>query len=391
MDNVLMGQSPIGQLVRIQGEDANHGKYDCSAYLPDDLPLDFATLNTNTWAEIVRASGALARLDQCSKSLPDPGLLIYPSLIREAMASSALEGTHGVLTEVLESRFISPNEQSPETMEIVAFIDAATSAFQQIRHRQISIGLLCDIQKEMFKNSKIQPRDVGAIRSHQVSIGDPSLPIEKSRFVPPPGDDRLRSGMDSLIDWVNSASDLTPVLRTALAHYQFETLHPFGDGNGRVGRLLIILQLMSYGSVGDATVTLSPWFYKNRGRYLDELLGLSATGDWDTWIAFVCQAIIDQSGRLIGSADSLLKWVEETKDTLSSRNWSGIINKVVMNLVEWPKITVPWIAKTYGIKYASGKYIVEHLVEVGAIEEITGRNYGKIYAAPKVMAIVEDT
>jgi Fic family protein len=391
MDNERMGRSPIGQLVPIEGEDAGHGKFACSAYLPAELPQDFTNLNSNTWAEIVRASESLARLDQCSKSLPDPGLLIYPSLIREAMASSALEGTHGILTEVLESRFISQDEQSAETMEIAAFIDAATSSFQQIRHRQLSIGLLCEIQKEMFKNSKKPPRDVGAIRTHQVSIGDESLPIEQRRFVPPPGDDRLKAGMDSLIQWINSPSDLTPVLRAALAHYQFESLHPFGDGNGRVGRLVIILQLMSYGTIGDATVTLSPWFYRNRARYQDELLSLSETGDWDAWILFVCQAIIDQCGRLITSADSLLLWVEETKDTLSSRNWSGIINKVVMNLVEWPKITVPWIAKTYEIKYASAKYIVAHLVEVGAIEEITGRTYGKIYAAPRVMAIVEET
>jgi len=390
MDNERLGQSPIGQIIPIQGEDARHGKYACFAYLPNALPPDLEQLTTNTWANIVRASESLARLDQCSKNLPDPGLLIYPSLFREALDSSALEGTHGNLTEVLESRFTSVDEQSPETMEIVAFIDAAKTAFAAIRHRQLSVGLLNDTQMEMFKSSKKQPQDVGAVRSHQVSIGNESDSIEDRRFVPPPGGDQLRAGMESLIEWINAPSDLAPVLRAAMAHYQFETLHPFGDGNGRVGRLLIILQLMTYGTIGDATVTLSPWFYKNRDRYENELLELSATGDWDSWIQFFCEAIIEQCGRLITSAERLAVWVTETKDTISRRKWSGVINDVITNLAEWPKVTVPWIAKKYSINYASAKYIVEHLIEVGAIEEVTGRSYGKVYAASKVIEIVDE-
>lgn len=391
MDNMRLGQSPIGQLVPIQGDDARHGKYACFAYLPWSLPADVEQLTSNTWSNVVRASESLARLDQCSKSLPDPGLLIYPSLFREALDSSALEGTHGNLTEVLEARFTTVDEQSPETMEILAFIDAAKTAFAAIRHRQLSVGLLNDTQMEMFKNSKIRPRDLGAIRSHQVSIGVESVSIEHRRFVPPPGDDRLVAGMESLIEWINAPSDLTPVLRAAMAHYQFEVLHPFGDGNGRVGRLLIILQLMSYGTIGDAIVTLSPWFYKNRDRYEHELLELSISGDWDSWVQFFCEAIIEQCGRLVNSAERLAAWVTETKDAISRRKWSGVINEVVTNLAEWPKITVPWIAKKYSINYASAKYIVEHLVEVGAIVEVTGRKYAKVYAAPKVMEVVDET
>jgi Fic family protein len=249
--------------------------------------------------------------------------------------------------------------------------------------------MLCDIQREIFTKTNKTTRDIGEIRKHHVWIGDEGLPITEARFVPAPGDDRLKSGLDDLVDWIGRDSDLPPVLRAAMTHYQFETLHPFSDGNGRIGRLVIILQLLRSKSVAEPVITVSPWFNDRKQQYKDHLLELSCTGDWNPWVTFFCDAIIDQSQALITGAEHIDSWLKETTKNILQRRWTGTIHEVVKDLAAWPKLTISSTAEKYSVAPITATTIVNHLCEIGVLTETTGRSYGRVFVAQEVMDIVE--
>jgi Fic family protein len=223
-----------------------------------------------------------------------------------------------------------------------------------------------------------------------VWIGEKGRPIEEARFVPAPGDDRLRAGIEAWERWVQTNHPhLPPVLRAALAHYQFETLHPFGDGNGRIGRLIVVLQLLNAASIQHPAITVSPWFLRRRVEYQDQMLALSSTGAWDPWVQFFCQAIREQSEALIVGAKELVHWLDESRRKVHERRWTGAIHGLLEGLIEWPVTTIADTATRYGVTTMNATRMVNHLVEIGVLEELTGRTYGRVFGATYVMRTVE--
>jgi len=301
-----------------------------------------------------------------------------------------LEGTVGLLRDLLEAQLNTVQYLSPETKEINAYVEVAMTAFDMIHHRAISVGFLSELQERLFRESPDKPQDVGHPRQDIVWIGDKKRPIEESRFVPPPADDRLHSGLDSWVKWVQAEHvHLAPIVRSALAHYQFETLHPFGDGNGRLGRLVVVLQLLRSGTIQQPAITLSPWLLRNRNEYQDQLLTVSCTGDWNPWVRFFCSAISAQCFSLISGAERLLGWLNSSRKLIDERHWTGAIHRVLAGLVEWPVTTISDTASRYSISQMNATRIVQHLVEVGILTELTGKSYGRTFGAVEVINIVE--
>lgn len=387
MDNDRLALSPIGQLLPIRDTDAHFGPYACFAYLPADLPED-VDLKMATHKSVAQATGALHRLDQACSQLGDPGLLIRPALMREALDTSALEGTYGQLSDVLEAE-LSGSRLTRETSEILGYVDAAEGAFAAVQERGIGVGLLAEAQALMFKHVDKPPADVGRVRRSQVWIGQRDTPIDDARFVPPPPDDRLQAALDAWVAWVREETDWPVVLRVALAHYQFETLHPFSDGNGRIGRLAIILQLLRSGIIKRPAVTISPWFLKRRDEYQNQLLAVSVTGDWNPWVQFFCRALSDQCAALIAGADRLTAWLDDNRRRINQRRWAGTIHDVLNDLTKWPIVTVASVSQKYGVTTTAATNILNHLIEEGVLRELTGRSYGRTFGASEVMHIVE--
>lgn len=389
MDLERLRRSPVGELVPVTGRDARHGDFAYFAYLPSPLPPD-VSLESLTWAKVAEASMALGKLDQACAQLPDPKLLIRPALFREALDTSALEGTVGVLRELLEAQLPSAQYLSPETKEINAYVEVAMKAFESIRERRISIGFLSDLQDRLFQDSPDKPKVTGRPRQDLVWIGDKRNPIHQARFVPPPADDRLHSGIDAWEQWIQADHPhLAPVVKAGMAHYQFETLHPFGDGNGRLGRLVVVLQLLSYGTIQQPAITLSPWLLRHRDEYQEQLLAVSCSGNWNPWIRLFCQAISAQCSSLIAGADDLLNWLDVARKKLDERHWTGTIHKVLAGLIEWPLTTISATAARYDVSTMNATRIVNHLTEVGILTELTGKSYGRAFGALDVMEIVD--
>ena len=230
----------------------------------------------------------------------------------------------------------------------------------------------------------------GEPRHEQVWIGPSGRPIYEARFVPPPPGDQLRGALEAWATWVNTKHEhLPPVLRAAMAHYQFETIHPFSDGNGRIGRLVIVLQLLQSGSIKEPAVTVSPWFLRRRSEYQDSLLAVSRTGDWSPWVEFFCAAVAAQCSSLLRGAVQLTEWLEASRRTLHERRWSGAIHRLLEDLVEWPVVTIAFTADRYKVSVVNATRMVNHLVEIGVLQELTGKSYGRVFGAKYVMDTVE--
>jgi len=390
VDLEALGTSPLGQLVPIVVPPSAHvsGPAEYFAYVPESLP-DELTLETATWLAATEAANAIGALNNACAQLPNPGLLIQPALLQEAHATSALEGTYGAMRDVMQARLPGFEPKTPEVREISAYIDMADFAFGWVRDRPVTIGFICDLQRILAEASRYPVRDPGSIRTEQVYIGSDAAPIDESRFVPPPADDRLHAGLTDWLRWTQTNRRLPVEIRAAMAHYQFETLHPFADCNGRVGRLLVLLQLLVEGRLAEPVLTISPWLLKRRWRYQDHLLAVSATGDWNPWIQFFCDGLREQCERHLVVARELLESLGNLRDELNERHWTGTIGRVAADLVDWPVVTNSSVQQQYSCSGPTAQKAIDRLVELGVLEELTGGNYARVWGARNVMRLVE--
>jgi Fic family protein len=189
--------------------------------------------------------------------------------------------------------------------------------------------------------------------------------------------------------WVNTAhAAMSPVVEVALGHYQFETLHPFNDGNGRIGRLLVVLQLMSGGVLTHPLLTVSPWLEARRTSYQDHLLNVSATGDFDPWVRFFAEALCARADATTEVIAELIAFQQELRDLVTRNRLKGTSTRLVDYLIAQPVITVPWVQRVYEVTFPAANNAVSRLVEAGVLHEMTGRAYGRVFGARRVLEIV---
>ncbi|WP_425466010.1 Fic family protein [Nesterenkonia populi] len=240
----------MGSLVDISGHDPDLGAWHHKAFVPAPLPTESPELKPQTYLTIANARAALAALDSTARLLPNPRLLRMPTLRREAQSTSALEGTYAPLAEVLTAD--EEDTLTPELIEIFNYVAMANMGFGWIdKGMPVTLTLLEDLQGVLMRATPLESQS-GRLRDRPVVIGrrddvEPEeLPVFASRFVPAPPGDHLRTGVGDLVDWIriDHSSTIDPVVSAAMAHYQFESLHPFRDGNGRLGRFLIVLHLL---------------------------------------------------------------------------------------------------------------------------------------------------
>jgi Fic family protein len=286
--------------VPIEGYDERFDEsFNHCAYVPDPLPQSLQ-LSDDTWVMVAEAERQLGRLDDAGHHLPDPEVVRRPQIVREVQSTSALEGIHVAFTEIIEAEMEELLTVDPEMREVLNYIRIASSAVNQIDERRITIGFHNELRSELVAGTESDGLDSGGIRKKQVVIGPRNARVVDARFVPAPTGDLVESGYRAWSDWMNDENiSMPPVVRTALGHLQFETLHPYADGNGRPGRLVILLQLLEAGVIREALPTVSPWFEDRRTEYQDQLLRVSQTGDYDTWVRFFARGLRDQAQQTV--------------------------------------------------------------------------------------------
>ena len=347
-------------------------------------------MSQETWALVTEAAEALGRLDGAANRLPNPYLLVRPALTKEAVSTSALEGTYAPIEEVFQAELFDEAELSASTAEVRNYVLAAERGLEMVKALPIARRVATEVHGILMRGSRGDYAEIGHFRRRQNWIGTRrGQPVTESLFVPPPPGKELDDGIDEWERWVNDDAVRLPILiKVALAHYQFETLHPFIDGNGRVGRLLIVLTLVESGDLRVPLLNISPFFEQARDEYIDHLRAVSATGDFEPWVAFFASAIKTQSEQALTKADALVEAREKTMEKLHNANVRGVALRIAEGLVGSPYTTATRAADAYGVTYEAANSAIARLVEHGVLREATGRTYGRVFMSPEIVAIV---
>jgi Fic family protein len=384
-----------GTLVTIRGSDPALGEWEHKAFVPVALAEDMPALDPRTFMVVADARAALAALDNTARQLPNPALLRLPTLRREAQSTSALEGTYAPLADVL----IADEEEPPTAAlaEILDYVQAANHAFEWVADgRPVSVALLSDLQGMLMRRTRLADLS-GRPREGQVVIGrradaDPAgFPVHNARFVPPPPGDDLRRGFQDLVDWLRADHHgrIDPVVAAAMSHYQFETLHPFWDGNGRIGRLMIVLHLQAAGVLSEPTLTVSPWFEARRGEYYDRLLRVSTHNDWDGYVRFFAEGLRQAADgtradmiALVGVQNALKEIIRGS--TLRADSAHALVDLAVAN----PSFTVRKVQAELGVSYGRANKLVGQLVDLDVLRAIDPHAYKRRFYAPRVLEVL---
>lgn len=389
VDTDKLVASPIGHLVSVSGYDPRfREQYECAAFVPTDLPRDLQ-LSSSTYATVVEASSALARADQAASLLPNPALFVRPATRREAVSTSALEGTYAALSDVFEADFLDEDELTGSVSEVRNYVTAAERAYELVDGgHPISVRLLEDLQAELLRGTASDGTLSGSVRTTQVFIGVGNRRVGSARFVPPPADHRLTDGLRAWEAWVRDSTMTMPTLvKMAAAHYQFETLHPFHDGNGRLGRLVATLQLVSAGDLRYPVLNLSPWLEQNRNDYQDGLLRVSQTGEWDDWVSFICAAVHTESLEVVARVERLQALRESFQMTLAGAK--GVSLRIADDLVGYPMITPTLASKLYSVSYQAANTAIAKLVDLNILRQRTRGRYDRIFQCDSVLRALE--
>lgn len=384
-----------GELVVIRGSDPGSGSWEHKAYIPETLPDGMPQLTPQTYLVVAEARAAIAALDNTARQLPNPTLLRAPTLRREAQSTSALEGTYAPLEAVLTADEDDPG--TADMAEILNYVRMAHHGFGWVADgRPISSAFLADLQGLLMRGTPLE-RESGRLRETQVVIGRragadlDAAPIHQARFVPAPPGHELEDGVRALVAWLRTdhRGVIDPVIAAAMAHYQFETLHPFRDGNGRVGRFLIVLHLLSSGILSEPTLTVSPWFEARRADYYDRLLGVSTDGDWDAFVRFFSTGIREAADTTHAEMVALVKVQAELKDTVraSSLRAESALNVVDM-AVGNPTFSVRTAADDLGLSYGRANKLVGQLVDLGVLAVVDPNAYKRRFFAPRVLSVL---
>jgi Fic family protein len=380
-------RSPIGRLIPIIGPDpVTHEIVSGQAFLPDPLP-DELTLTTKTWTAVNTATAALARLDGAGRLIPSPGLLRRPTLRREAQSTSALEGTYAPFADVLAADRDDPASMTAELREVLNFERVAEYAFAWPEDRALTLGMLSELQRTLVRGTAGELSDAGGLRDCIVVVGRRGSSLAEARFVPPPPGDQLRAGVESLLSWLANPPSLPTVIHAAMVHYQFETLHPYSDGNGRLGRLLVIVQLLRGAVIREPLLVVSPWFEQRRERYQDALLELSCDGSWDTWITFFAEGVAASAAESQQKVERLVALQAELRSRVQAAGKRGSAEHLAADLVGGPYVTGPMVAKSYGLTGQGAANAVRTLVELKILEPSPLRmsRGTQLYVAPDVL------
>ena len=389
-------ESPIGATVVITGHDHRFGvDYEVDAYIPDPLPRE-VELSAPTWAEVSHAMAELGRLDAAAAHAPNPSLLIRVTTRLEAVGTSALEGTYADLTEVFAAETSEGadeiDELPPRLREVVNYVRTAELAYAWIEDSPLTKAMISSLQRELVRGTESDGPQAGNTRTTQVFIGPKGRPLAEARFIPCPPGDQLDAAYDSWLDWVRedmNPPDLQVLVLTALAHYQFETIHPYHDGNGRVGRLMAVLQLMRSRALEHPVLSISPRLEERKDEYRDQLFNLSLTGNWEPWVRFFVEAVRAEATRSRARIDRLLGLQEELSNRVRAQVPRGrLVLDLVDDIIAFPVVTVADVERRYETSNQAARNAVSRLVEEGFLQPFDDAAYGRRFWSPRVFQVI---
>ncbi|HXK34543.1 MAG TPA: Fic family protein [Dehalococcoidia bacterium] len=345
-------------------------------------------MSSSTVSLLDRASRAVGMLAGVGETLPNPHLLIRPFLRREAVLSSKIEGTQTSISDLfLYEASGEKRDRVGDAREVRNYVKALEHGLQRLDTLPLSVRLFNELHAILMEGVRGEHRRPGELRTDQVRVGSDGTSIGEARFIPPPAN----LVPDLLADFerfLSEPSEMPPLIQCALMHYQFETIHPYFDGNGRVGRLLIVLFLCAKGVLPTPLLYLSAYLERHRGRYYDRLLELSAAGNWEPWLQFFLLGIEEQSLDAIARSRRVRALWERYRRELQDRKASANTLRLLDELFQNPFMTPALAAKLLSVTWPGAKGVLERLRSAQVVRLVAGR--GPImYVAQELLEVIE--
>lgn len=359
------------------------------ATLPPDPPIG---MGGGVQQALADASLALGRLDGAVLTLPDPDLFVFMYVRKEAVLSSQIEGTQSSLQDLLaaEAKILAPDRPA-DVGEIVNYIAAMKHGLARLPSLPVSVRLIREIHERLLQGVRGSRLTPGELRRSQNWLGPGGCTLNEAAFVPPPPD-VVPQALGDLELFLHAEDDVPLLIKVGLAHAQFETIHPFLDGNGRVGRLLITFLLCERGALHKPVLYLSHYFKQHRQSYYDHLQAVRDAGDWEGWLRFFLRGVTDVSGQATETARRILALREQYRDRILQHFGGAAGNglKVLDRLFRQPIVSVNEVKKLTGTTYPAANQLVQRLVEQRVLREFTGQARNRRFRFDDYIALFTD-
>ena len=353
---------------------------------PTDPPL---VMDDTTDELLTNAQTELARLAVAGSMVPSTGWFLYGFVWKEAVITSQIEGTQATLRDVLTFEATDQTDHLDDVREVCNYVDALAHAREQLADPQglpLSIRLLCDTHRILMRGVRGENKQPGEVRRSQNWIG--GIRPGNAHFVPPPSDE-VPAALGALERWLHEESDLPPLVRIGLAHVQFETIHPFLDGNGRIGRLLIALLVEHWGLLEQPLLYLSLAFKHEQQEYYARLTAVRSTGDWEGWIGFFLKCVREAAADGVHVAQTLHALVGQDRGRIIAHDRSTVAAIQLLDyLPSNPVVTVSRASELLGLTVPPTRKAIELLENLDVLREITGKRRGRVYAYHEYLQIL---
>ena len=359
------------------------------APLPPQPPLDLSGELTGL---LSAADRALGRLDGSVLTLPNPDLFVFMYVRKEAVFSSQIEGTQSSLQDLLAAEAQLFDMNLPRDVdEVLNCVRAMNHGLARLPELPVSVRLIREIHAELMqgvRGGRLQP---GELRTSQNWIGYTGSTLKTASYIPPPPHE-VPQALSDLEKFLHAEDGLPPLVKIALAHVQFETIHPFLDGNGRVGRLLITFLLTECGALHKPVLYLSHYLKQHRQEYYDHLQSVRVRGAWEGWLEFFLRGVVEVAGEAAETARRIQQLREKHRSAITDRLGRGAASghKLLESLYDRPIVAVNDVQKLLGTTYAAANAIVSRLVKLGILEEITGYARNRRFRYAPYIALFSD-
>lgn len=359
---------------------------DVAAYLPPSLPpaLEF---DTRLVRQLSQADRTLGQLAGVGRTLPSPQLFTRALLRREAVLSSRIEGTQATLSDLVLFEIEPTRETVGDVREVANYVTAMDYLLDPGQNAPTGLWLLRQAHRILMTGVHGEQATPGQFRDTQNWIGSAGGGVEDATYVPPPPE-HMTQCLDEFERYLRDATTFPPLVEIACLHYQFEAIHPFRDGNGRIGRLLVALLLVEWGLLPAPMLDFSAYIEQHRREYYDRLLAVSTDGDWYSWISFFLRVIADQAEDVLRRAQALQQLRDEYRSRVTGVRASSLLPKLVDTLFETPALTIASARRALDVTHRAATVNIERLVEEGLLEEVPKSGKTRRFVARGILDVI---
>lgn len=358
-------------------------------YNPDPLPPDLE-YTQELIEKLAEARGTIGKLAGIGQMVNESRMLLLgPFIRREAIFSSRIEGTYATVSAVYAQEAGEEDTiegaTRHETAEVLNYVRATQQGLNRTKESRITLELLKSLHNTLMTDVRGGEKNPGEYRPDQRAIG--SRNPREARFVPT-APHRVPYEMDFLISYIQEGPKFDPLIDISLVHYQFETIHPFTDGNGRMGRLLITLLMDEYGLLPHPFLYLSSYFNQYRDEYVDQLFAVNSKGEWEEWVMFFLNGVIDQSKEVFIRSKELLELKDRYRKKYQGRQSETLLS-IIYELFKNPVITITQAKERVDVKYHAARNAIYELENNGVLTEVTGKKRYKVFHANEIIGVIE--